>query len=68
MKRGQCQMLIIDKTIVTIGRTWRSKWWKIACHGCSKSRRRKDGTCKHERIVLDMIDPQLLSRVRIEQP
>jgi hypothetical protein len=69
MKHGECKMLILDRTIVTVGRTWRSKWWKIACPGCSPSRRRKDGTCKHERRVMEMIemiDPDMMSRVRIE--
>jgi hypothetical protein len=63
-KRGKCQMVIIDKAIVMIGRKWRSKWWRITCAGC-RSRRRKDGTCKHERAVLECVNPEFLPRVRI---
>ena len=64
-KSGQCRMFITDRTIVLVGRKWRSKWWGITCCGCGKSRRRKDGSCKHERQVLEMIRPELRNRTRI---
>lgn len=67
-KQGKCQMFIMDRTIVTIGRKWRSKWWYVHCVGCSKTRRRKDGSCKHERRAMETIDPKFLSRVKIGQP
>ena len=63
-RRGQFQILIVDRTIVTIGRKWRSKWWVIKCAGC-KSRRRKDGTCKHEREVFEMLKPEIKWMARI---
>ena len=63
-RRGQFQMIVMDRTIVTIGRKWRSKWWEITCAGC-KGRRRKDGTCKHERLVLTSVDQSIAGRVRI---
>lgn len=63
-KQGQFQMLVTDKTIVIIGRKWRSKWWFIECM-CSKWRRRKDGTCKHERQLMATVHPSMLARTRI---
>ena len=64
-KQGTCQMLIVDRAIVTIGRRWRSKWWLIRCT-CSRHQRRKDGTCKHERAVLAQVNPKYLPRTRID--
>lgn len=63
-KPSAVRVLIVDKAIVIVSRRWRSKWWKIEC-GCSKWLRRKDGTCKHERAVLERIRPELRDRFRI---
>ena len=65
-KAGKFQMLIMDRTIVIISRKWRSKWWSIHCVGC-KGKRRQDGSCKHERLVLDSVAEQFQGRVRIER-
>jgi hypothetical protein len=65
MKRGSCQMLIVDRRIVILGRTWRSKWWTIKCT-CRPYKRRADGTCEHERLILSQVRPELANRVRIE--
>ncbi len=58
--------LVFDRTIVVLNKKHRSKWWSIQCLGCSRYRRRKDGTCKHERLVLAAVSPKLKSRTRIE--
>jgi hypothetical protein len=65
-KPGRFQMVIVDKTIVVIGRKWRSKWWTIKCCGCSRHKRRKDKTCKHERALMEHVKPELLGRTRID--
>lgn len=64
MNTGSVSMLIVDKTIVIVARKWRSKWWKIQCVGC-KSKRRKDGSCKHERQTLERASPDIRDRCRI---
>jgi hypothetical protein len=64
MKQGEFSMLIMDKTIVIVARKWRSKWWTIQCM-CSKWKRRKDGSCKHERVVLEKIGAAFQGRARI---
>jgi hypothetical protein len=64
--KGQCQMFIGDGTVVVLGRKWRSKWWTIHCCGCSKHRRRVDGSCVHERELLEKVRIELRPRVRIE--
>lgn len=50
-------MLIVDRSIVIIGRRWRSKWWTVKC--CGSCRRRKDGSCKHERAVFEAVKGKL---------
>ena len=64
-RRGHFSMLIIDRNIVIVGREYRSKWWKVSCT-CSKWRRRKDGSCKHERLVLDHLVPEIRKYAHIE--
>lgn len=61
---GQFSMIIVDRTIVTIGRKYRSKWWRVSC-ACSKHKRRKDGSCKHEQAVMEMLRPEIRERARI---
>ena len=63
-KSGSFSMVIMDRSIVIIGRKWRSKWYEINCM-CSKWKRRKDGSCKHEREVLERIDKKIKHRCRI---
>lgn len=67
-KSGAFEMLIVGKAIVLLSRKRRSKWWEIECPGCSPSRRRTDGTCKHERTVLESVNPKIKQRVRIVTP
>ena len=66
-KRGDVTMVAIDKTLVVIGRRYRSKWWIIECVGCGPSRRRRDGTCRHERRVLSAATPAYRERTRIKR-
>ena len=61
------EMLIVDRSIVFLHRKKRSKWWTIECMGCSRHRRRKDGSCKHERLVLDAARPDVRPRMRIKR-
>ena len=61
---AKCHMIIVGNAIVTLGRRHRSKWWRIQC-GCPRSRRRKDGSCKHERAVLSELTPEIAKRARI---
>ncbi|MEE9365909.1 MAG: hypothetical protein V3W44_04395 [Dehalococcoidales bacterium] len=63
-KQGRFQMLVMDKTIIIISRKWRSKWLFIECM-CSRYRRRKDGSCKHERQVMARAHPDIAGRARI---
>lgn len=58
-KPGRATMLIVDRSIVIVGRKWRSKWWEVTCPSCPASQRRKDGSCKHERLVMDMLRPEI---------
>lgn len=64
-RRGKAYPIVMDRTIVVIGRRWRSKWWSIHCCGC-RCRRRKNGSCKHERAVLSMVKPEMRARARID--
>ena len=64
-KSGEFLMIIIGKSIVVVGRKYRSKWWSVMCSGC-KGKRRKDGSCKHERAVLDLLRPDIRASARIE--
>lgn len=59
-------VLTPDKRLVVVGRKYRSKWWRVTCV-CPQSRRRKDGSCKHEREVLDFLKPEIRERARIVQ-
>lgn len=62
---SQYMMLIVGKNIVMLSRKKRSKWFEITCAGCPARLRRKDGTCRHERIVLDNVNPKIKHRTRI---
>lgn len=57
--QGKMMMLMFDKTIVVMHQKYRSKWRTIHCCGCSKWKRRKDGSCKHERQVLENLLPEI---------
>ncbi len=63
---GECVTLIFGKTIVLVGRRYRSKWWGVTCCGCSKSNRRRDGSCKHERMVIENLRPEIKRYAHIE--
>lgn len=63
-KQGTASMLIVDRNIVMIGRKWRSKWWKVSCT-CGKAKRRKDGSCRHERMVFDGLAPEIKCRASL---
>jgi hypothetical protein len=62
--QGECRLLIIDKTIVLVGRKRRSKWWGVTCTGCT-GKRRKDGSCKHERAIIENLLPEIRRYARI---
>lgn len=66
---GDFSLIIVDKSIVILGRKHRSKWWDVQCVGC-KGKRRKDGSCKHERSVLDRLTPKIrqYARIKVEEP
>jgi hypothetical protein len=64
-KPGRAHMLVIDKTIVMVGRKYRSKWWEVTCCGCSKGKRRKDGTCRHERQTMEVLLPEIRRYARV---
>ncbi|MCK9563613.1 MAG: hypothetical protein M0R02_12945 [Bacteroidales bacterium] len=64
-KPGKVQMLLIDKKIVLVGRKYRSKWWEVTCCGCSKKKRRKDGSCAHERQTMDILLPEIKRYARV---
>ena len=67
-RRGDFSMVIVGKAIVIVGRKYRSKWWGVECPGCPSSRRRKDGSCKHERIILENLAPSIRSMARLVRP
>lgn len=63
--KGTFSMVIVDKSIVVVGRKYRSKWWSVSCT-CPASRRSKDGSCAHERKVLDQLVPEVRAMARID--
>jgi hypothetical protein len=62
---AEFSMLIIGRELVIVARKKRSKWYEIHCPGCSQSKRRKDGSCKHERIAIECVSPAIRSKARI---
>lgn len=66
-RSGEFSMLIVGNTIVLVGRRYRSKWWGVTCCGCSAAQRRKDGSCKHERAVMESLRPEIQRYARIEK-
>lgn len=66
--RGQTgnrvHMIIVDKHIVIASAKYRSKWWTLTC-SCGASRRRKDGSCKHQRDLAALLDPRVARCTRL---
>jgi hypothetical protein len=49
--KNRAALLVVGDALIVAHRAYRSKWWTIAC-GCPPSRRRKDGSCRHQRALL----------------
>lgn len=56
---------IVGDSIVIVGRKHRSKFWGVTCSGCGQSKRRRDGSCKHERAILEVLKPEIKRYARI---
>lgn len=53
-----------DLRFMVVMRRYRARYYELACQ-CPRSRRRKDGTCKHERRVLAEVQPPFVGKVRV---
>jgi hypothetical protein len=68
MVEGHAMMLVTDGHIQLLLRKGKphSKYFTLWC-SCGKSRRRKDGSCRHQRDLLEhRIKPEARSRVQLE--
>ncbi len=50
--------------LLVYGRPYRSKWWQASC-SCPKSKRRKDGTCKHLRAFYELAKLEVRPRLKL---